>query len=366
MKRESQADSKHRQPALPTSFAERLLAWWDEHGRKSFPWQRDPTPYRVWVAEVMLQQTQAATVVPYYVRFTARLPSIELLAAAPLNEILHLWSGLGYYARARNLHRAAQIVAGEYGGTFPSSLDEIRKLPGIGRSTAAAIAAQAFGQRAAILDGNVKRVLARHYRVGGPVSSSATLKSLWRHAERHTPTMRVADYTQAVMDLGATICRRSRPACALCPLRGTCQGWAAGDATEFPQRRARPERRVEKRRFFLLTDAGGATFLRRQPPTGIWGGLWAPPQGPPEQTAASFLAVEGVHRQSVESIHVGQTIQHGFSHYQLVVEPVFVRLNARPSAVGEDGGVWIGQNHQLGVPALVAKLLAATAELELS
>ena len=368
MERESQADIAEYLPPASSmssrSFAERLLAWWDEHGRKSFPWQRDPTPYRVWVAEVMLQQTQAATVVPYYERFMARFSSIEVLAAAPLDEVLHLWSGLGYYARARNLHSAAQVVVGEHGGAFPSSLEAIRKLPGIGRSTAAAIVAQAFGQRAAILDGNVKRVLARHHRVGGPISSSATLKALWRHAERHTPVVRVADYTQAVMDLGATICRRSRPACAICPLRGSCRGLAAGDATEFPQRAARRARRVEKRRFFLLTDAGGATFLRQQPSTGIWGGLWVPPQDAVEQTTANFLAAHDVHPQLVESIRVGQTIQHGFSHYQLVVEPVFIRLNARPGAVGEEGGVWVRRDHQLGVPALVAKLLVAVVDME--
>ena len=370
MKSETQPDAAQLQPpvsaAVRPSFAERLLAWWDEHGRKSFPWQREPTPYRVWVSEVMLQQTQAATVVPHYERFMKRFPSIKALAAAPLDEVLHLWSGLGYYARARNLHRAANIVASEYDGVFPSSLDAIQEMPGIGRSTAAAIVAQAFGERAAILDGNVMRVLARHYRVEGPVSSAATLKTLWHYAESHTPSERVADYTQAVMDLGATVCRRSRPACGICPLRDSCQGWAVGDASSFPKRRTRPARRIEERRFFLLTDAAGATFLRQQPQTGIWGGLWVPPQGPLEQATTSFLASEGVHRQLVESVHVGERIEHGFSHYQLVVEPVFIRLNARPAAIGEDGGVWLGRDHELGIPALVAKLLAANDDLELA
>ena len=361
--------ASHSQPSATQRrlFAERLLAWWDENGRKSFPWQRDRTPYRVWVSEIMLQQTRAVAVVPYFERFMARFPRLEMLAAAPLDEVLHLWSGLGYYARARNLHRAATIVVGEHDGVFPSSLDAIRKLPGIGRSTAAAIVAQAHGQRAAILDGNVKRVLARHYRVGGAVSSSATRNELWRYAESHTPKRRVADYTQAIMDLGATICARLRPACAICPLHATCRGLATGDVDKFPQRRVRGNRRLEKQRVFVLTDDSGASFVRRQPPTGIWGGLWSPPQGPIDQTADAFLAAHGVGRQSIESISMGRPIQHGFSHYDLVVEPVYVRLNARLALMGEQNGAWIRPgHHRLGLSALAAKLLDATVDLELA
>ena len=347
------------------SFAKRLLAWWDENGRKSFPWQRDRTPYRVWVSEIMLQQTQAATVVPYFERFMARFPRLELLAAAPLDEVLHLWSGLGYYARARHLHRAAKIVVDECGGVFPQSLDALGNLPGVGRSTAGAIVAQAYGKRAAILDANVKRVLARHYRVGGVVSSSATLKALWRYAESLVPNERLADYTQAIMDLGATICMRSRPACSICPLRATCQGLAKGDAGKFPERRARAERRLEQRRFFVVTDADGATLVQQQPPTGIWGGLWSPPQAPIDQQVDSFLAQHGIHEQLIESIRIGQTIPYGFSHYDLDVEPVYVRLNARPAMVAENGGVWIHSgNHRLGLSALAAKLLAVTLAME--
>ena len=189
----------------PRSFARRLLAWWDVHGRKDLPWQRDRTPYRVWVSEIMLQQTRASTVVPYFERFVRRFPDVAALAAAELDEVLHVWSGLGYYARARNLHRAAGIIVREHGGVIPDSAEAVEALPGVGRSTAAAIVSQGYGRRSAILDANVKRVLARRHRVAGPVSSTSTLAELWRLAESHTPAERVADYTQAVMDLGATV-----------------------------------------------------------------------------------------------------------------------------------------------------------------
>ena len=204
-------------------FAGRLLAWWDLHGRKNLPWQRERTPYRVWVAEIMLQQTQVGTVVPYFERFMARFPDLETLARADLDEVLHLWSGLGYYARARNLHRAAGLVVRDHGGVLPDDVERIQRLPGVGRSTAAAIVAQGYGRRAAILDANVKRVLARRRRVAGAVASAATLDALWRLAESHTPAARVADYTQAIMDLGATVCRRTRPRCAACPVRADCE-----------------------------------------------------------------------------------------------------------------------------------------------
>ena len=221
-------------------FARRLLAWWDVHGRKDLPWQRDRTPYRVWISEVMLQQTRASTVVPYFERFVRRFPDVDALARAELDEVLHLWSGLGYYARARNLHRAAGIIVREHGGVLPDTAAALAALPGVGRSTAAAIAAQGFGRRAAILDANVKRVLGRRHRVTGPVSSAATLTELWRLAELHTPAKRVADYTQAIMDLGATVCRRSRPRCAECPVGGDCEAAAAGDPERFPERARAP------------------------------------------------------------------------------------------------------------------------------
>ncbi|MCB1842832.1 MAG: A/G-specific adenine glycosylase, partial [Halioglobus sp.] len=220
--------------ASATTFSRRVLAWFDQYGRHDLPWQRDTTPYRVWVSEIMLQQTQVKTVIPYYQRFMAAYPTVQALARAPEDSVLHLWTGLGYYARARNLHRAAKHVVHELNGEFPRTLDGLTALPGIGRSTAGAILSIACGERASILDGNVKRVLARYHRVGGWPGDSAVHKQLWEIAERYTPTRRCADYTQAMMDLGATVCTRSAPACNRCPLQTSCEATAAGDTGAYP------------------------------------------------------------------------------------------------------------------------------------
>ena len=232
----------------------------------------------------MLQQTQVAKVMPYFERFVARFPNVGALAAADLDEVLHLWSGLGYYARARNLHRAARMITEQLDGAFPDTESSLRRLPGVGRSTAAAIVAQAYGIRAPILDGNAKRVLARQHRVGGPVSSTATQKELWRLAEAHTPAERSADYTQAIMDLGATVCVRARPRCDACPVNTSCKSFAANDEERFPERPKRRNRRLERRRFFVLIDPDGACLVDKRPPLGIWGGLYSPPERPVSET----------------------------------------------------------------------------------
>ncbi len=224
------------------TFAERLLTWYEKHGRHDLPWQRDATPYHVWVSEIMLQQTQVATVIPYYERFVERFPDVRSLADAAIDEVLHHWSGLGYYARARNLHKAARTVCDEFGGQFPPVLEELESLPGVGRSTAGAILSSALGGRAPILDGNVKRVLARYHAIGGWPGRSAVMKTLWEHAEAHTPHERVAEYTQAIMDLGATLCTRSRPACDDCPQRSDCQARALGRQADFPGRKPTREK----------------------------------------------------------------------------------------------------------------------------
>ena len=343
-------------------FASRLLAWWDEHGRKDLPWQRNRTPYRVWVSEIMLQQTTVAAVAPYFERFMARFPDIGTLAGADLDEVLHLWSGLGYYARARSLHRAASVVMTDFGGRLPDSQEALMGLPGIGRSTAAAIAAQAFGRRAAILDGNVKRVLSRVHRVAGPPSSAATQRALWDFAESHTPQMRVADYTQAIMDLGATLCRRKEPSCPDCPVQAMCGALARGDAARFPERAVRRERRIERCRFFVLTAPDRTCYVEQRPAAGIWGGLWSPPERDADESVARFLETLGVDSFLAQEYNAAPTIHHGFTHFDLDVEPVYVHLSAKPPGLP---GRWIGPDHRLGVSALAVRLLAATQPIEL-
>ncbi|MCY4073810.1 MAG: A/G-specific adenine glycosylase [Acidobacteria bacterium] len=355
-----------RTPAHPAasvegSFASRLLAWWDVAGRKDLPWQRDRTPYRVWVSEIMLQQTRASTVAPFFERFVRRFPDVHALARGELDEVLHLWSGLGYYARARNLHRAAGIVAREHGGVVPDSAEALRALPGVGRSTAAAVAAQGYGRRAAILDANVKRVLARRHRVAGPVSSTATLAELWRLAESHTPAERVADYTQAIMDLGATVCRRSRPRCGECPVRVGCAAFEAGEPERYPERAARRQRRLERSRFFVVVDPNGACLVERRPPRGVWGGLWSPPERDAGQSVDGFLDQSGIAPDLVDDVQAAGVFRHGFTHYDLDVEPVYVRLKARPTAVRERAARWIDpHDHRLGLSKVAARLVGVT------
>ena len=345
------------------SFARRLLAWWDAHGRKDLPWQRRRTPYRVWVSEIMLQQTQVSTVAPYFERFVERFPDVGALARADLDEVLHLWSGLGYYARARNLHRAAGIVVRDHGGVVPDTVEAAEALPGVGRSTAAAIVTQAYGRRAAILDVNVKRVLARRHRVRGAPSSSAPLRKLWRLAESHTPPRRAADYAQAIMDLGATVCRRSRPRCGDCPVRADCRAFAAGDPERYPERAPRRRRRLERRRFFVLVDPAGACFVERRPPRGVWGGLWSPPERGAREPVGGFLEQAGVAPDLVAQVRAGGVFRHGFTHYDLDVEPVYVRLRGRPAMVRENRARWIDPaDHRLGLSKVAARLVAAAGD----
>ena len=343
------------------SFARRLLAWWDARGRKNLPWQRERSAYRVWVAEIMLQQTQVRTVAPYFERFLARFPDVESLARADLDEVLHLWSGLGYYARARNLHRAAGVILRDHGGVFPDSIAGIQRLPGVGRSTAAAIVAQSYGRRAAILDANVKRVLARRHRVAGVVSAAATLDKLWRLAESHTPAERAADYTQAIMDLGATVCRRTRPRCADCPVRRDCQAHAAGDPERYPEKAPRRERRLERSRFIVVVDPDGACLVEQRPPEGIWGGLWSPPERAAGESVSEFLDQAGIGADLVGEVQKAGVFRHGFTHFDLDVEPVYVRLRARPPAMREGVGRWIDPaDHRLGLSTVAARLVGVT------
>ena len=255
------------------SVAQPLLDWFDRHGRHNLPWHQNRTAYRVWVSEIMLQQTQVATVIPYYLAFMQRFPNVQSLASAPTDDVLSHWSGLGYYARARNLQKAAQAVVHEHDGEFPQDQQQLEALTGIGRSTAAAILAQAYDIRAAILDGNVKRVLARYHAVPGWPGQTAVQQQLWQFAEQHTPNERIRDYTQAIMDLGALVCTRSRPSCERCPLQTNCLAYARSETALYPgskPKKAKPEKTTW---MLILEDNDGRVLLQRRPPSGIWGGL---------------------------------------------------------------------------------------------
>ncbi|MCC6302110.1 MAG: A/G-specific adenine glycosylase [Gammaproteobacteria bacterium] len=348
---------------LGAEFSPALLAWFDAHGRKDLPWQRDTTPYRVWVSEIMLQQTQVATVIPYYQRFMEYFGDVAALAAAPLDEVLHLWSGLGYYARARNLHRAAGIVRDEHGGVFPTDIDALCALPGIGRSTAGAILALAHGQRQPILDGNVKRVLARYHAVDGWPGLPVVEKHLWTLAERHTPRARVAAYTQAIMDLGATLCTRGAPACARCPLAAGCRARRQGNPTAYPAARPRKEKPQRASILLLLENEAGEVLLERRPPSGIWGGLWSLPEAPPEARGDADIRrwCADTLRCRVDALTELPGLRHVFSHFTLMIRPLRARVRRQDAAVMEGAGyVWYnGRSHARGLAAPIRRLLAS-------
>jgi len=351
-------DTHSKDPnAAGEPVARRLLDWFDRHGRKDLPWQADITPYRVWVSEIMLQQTQVRTVIPYYQRFMAALPDVHTLAAATEDTVLHLWTGLGYYARARNLHRAAQLVVSDFAGEFPATVDALASLPGIGRSTAGAIVAIAFRQRAAILDGNVKRVLARHHAVPGWPGEPGILANLWALAEKHTPTDRVGDYTQAIMDLGATVCTRTRPACDICPLAATCLAHRQGSAANYPGRKPRRQLPVRQVRMLLVLNAGGEVLLEKRPPSGIWGGLWSLPELDPADDVTAWVTSRLA--LTPTGLRDAPELRHTFSHFHLDILPTVVSVATANAAVQDNGRTWYNprQPDARGLAAPVKALL---------
>lgn len=338
------------------NFAARLLAWHKRHGRHDLPWQGTRDAYRIWVAEIMLQQTQVSAVIPYYCRFLERFPNIAALASAPQDEVLRLWSGLGYYSRARNLQRAAQLVQERHGGVFPRALTEIQALPGIGRSTAAAIAAFVYGTRAAILDGNVKRVLARHFAVGGFPGEKRIENRLWQLAEEQLPPRAIGRYTQAMMDLGATLCTRAKPACAGCPLATSCRALALGRVREFPA--PRPAKAVPTRTtHMLLLVRNGEVLLEKRPPSGIWGGLWSLPElADGGRVRAHCRANYGC---SIAAPQPLAPLAHGFTHFKLQIQPLLCRVEKLAPAAREAGQMWLSleEAHGAAIPVPVRKLL---------
>ncbi|MGE6530362.1 A/G-specific adenine glycosylase [Pseudomonas sp. NPDC077382] len=352
-----------QQALSDAQFGVAVLDWYDRHGRKDLPWQQGITPYRVWVSEIMLQQTQVSTVLGYFDRFMTALPTVEALASAPEDEVLHLWTGLGYYSRARNLHKTAKLVVAEHDGEFPQDVEQLAELPGIGRSTAGAIASLSMGLRAPILDGNVKRVLARFAALEGYPGEPKVARQLWDVAERLTPQTRVNHYTQAMMDLGATLCTRSKPSCLLCPLKSGCRAHLLGSETEFPT--PKPRKTLPRKRTLmpLLANHEGAILLYRRPPTGLWGGLWSLPELD-DLTALDPLAAR--HALQLQQRRELPTLTHTFSHFQLAIEPWLIRVKSEVGAVAEPDWLWynLATPPRLGLAAPVKTLLKrAAAEL---
>ncbi|MEM9334181.1 MAG: A/G-specific adenine glycosylase [Pseudomonadota bacterium] len=337
---------------MTPSFSARVLAWFDEHGRKHLPWQQPKDPYRIWVSEVMLQQTQVQTVIPYFERFVQRFPDVLTLADAPVDEVLAHWSGLGYYARARNLHRAAQQIRDSHAGRFPRTFDEVAALPGVGRSTAGAILSLSHGDRFAILDGNVKRVLARHAAVDGWPGRTAVLNTLWDLSEARTPDSRVDDYNQAMMDLGATLCVRSKPACLLCPVCADCEGLREGDVASYPGKKPKKAKPL-KTTTMVLAMHGERVYLQRRPAQGIWGGLWSFPEV--GDNVADWSSRNLGRRPDVEEHW--QSLRHSFSHYDLDIRPVVIRVKSQQVADDEAGWFLLDDEPPGGIAAPVARLL---------
>jgi A/G-specific adenine glycosylase len=342
------------------NFAAKLICWQQLHGRHHLPWQNTRDPYPVWLSEIMLQQTQVATVVPYYLRFLQRYPDISDLALAPLDEVLALWSGLGYYARGRNLHQAAQLIVKNHNGEFPRDLTAIQQLPGIGRSTAAAIAVFAYGEHCAILDGNVKRVFARCFGIDGYPGDKNTETLLWHKAEQLLPERKtqgqIEAYTQALMDLGAIVCTRSRPGCATCPLQLDCVAFREKRVDKLPT--ARPRKPLpQKSTVLLLLLQHGEILLEKRPPTGIWGGLWCLPEMPLAENAAAYCVRQfGL---EVRPLLELPPFDHSFTHFKLRIHPQPLQVIAHISVARQNGAIWLAFEDALAaaIPAPVRKLL---------
>jgi A/G-specific adenine glycosylase len=297
-------------PNKPLSFAQRLLAWYTTDGRKDLPWQRNRDPYAIWVSEIMLQQTQVSTVIPYFERFLDRFPNIDALAQAPIDDVLHLWTGLGYYARARNLHKAAQLIQTTHAGHFPQAIEQVVELPGIGLSTAGAILSFAFGQTHTILDGNVKRVLCRHRAIEGWPGKTQVHNTLWEIAQQLTPEDQAAEYNQAIMDLGATLCRRSKLDCAQCPVNHDCIAFTENTVAQYPESKPKTKKPVRQTFMLINVNEQQEVLLEQRPPVGIWGGLWCFPE-------ASDTELLTINQQLPE-------FRHTFSHYHLDITPVII------------------------------------------
>lgn len=340
-------------------FSLQVLAWFDDHGRKDLPWQQDVTPYKVWISEVMLQQTQVATVIPYFDQFMRAFPDVDTLANAHLDKVLHYWSGLGYYARARNLHKAARMIQEVHGGIFPEELQKVMELPGVGLSTAGAILSLAMDQRHPILDGNVKRVLGRCYAIAGWPGQTAVAKQLWKLSDTLTPNSRAGEYNQAMMDLGAMICTRSNPLCDQCPLSNRCIALAEDAVCRYPGRKQKTNLPVRETQMILLQNRQGHLLLEQRPPSGIWGGLWSFPELPVGDDALHWCMAQTGDQHFLEKEL--PTRRHTFTHFHLDIQPKQILLS-KPGCQVLDGDRYVWYNpalpDELGLAAPVKRLLS--------
>jgi len=338
----------------PDKFQSNLLRWFDLHGRKDLPWQQPATPYRVWVSEVMLQQTQVVTVIPYFNKFLQQYPTVEKLANAPIDEVLSLWAGLGYYARARNLHKAAGLI--NKAGYFPNTLETLMDLPGVGQSTAGAISSIAFSKSEPILDGNVRRVLARYKAVKGWTGSSAVNKQLWALSALYTPQERGADYTQAIMDLGATLCTRSKPKCLDCPLNSACQALQNDLVNQLPTPKPRKKIPVKQSIFAILINKDNEIFLEKRASIGIWGGLWSVPEFDNEGAIEQWCTLKSIQISKKQTL---EKRRHTFSHYHLDYVPILLYVDNLINNVMEaDKALWYKHRQMMNIalPAPVTQL----------
>lgn len=344
-------------------FSDAVLNWYDRHGRKNLPWQQEVTPYRVWVSEIMLQQTQVNTVIPYFQRFMQRFPTVKDLAQANIDDVLHLWSGLGYYARARNLYKAAGIVQQKYKGKFPDNLEALANLPGIGLSTAGAILSLGMAIPAAILDGNVKRVLARVLAIDEWPGTPKIMRKLWEIAIQLTPEARVSNYNQAMMDLGAMVCTRSQAKCTSCPLTYCCKAFKQNNVKAYPV--SKPKKALPQRSayFLVLKNNANETLLIKRPPTGIWGGLWSLPECSEPATISAWSKQNfGCELQDVQLL---PEVQHIFSHFQLTLIPIHAKIKKfLPLTMEAETQIWYKKDKQqiIGLPAPIQRILEDVSE----
>ncbi len=339
-------------------FSDRLLAWYDQAGRKDLPWQQQATPYHVWLSEIMLQQTQVNTVIPYYLRFLEQFPNIKSLASASVDDVLALWTGLGYYARARNLYKTAIIVRESYQGNMPSTINDLIALPGIGRSTAGAIMALGHHQRSPILDGNVKRVLTRYAAIEGWPGNKTIETKLWRYAEQLLPHHRFANYIQAQMDLGATVCTRSKPNCSSCPLNSDCQALEQGDPTQYPTPNAKKTLPTRQTHWIVAQSSNGEILLEKRDSHGIWGGLWSFPETKTADETNDYC--KHIKLFSMKTTQSLDSIKHVFSHFKLNIHPHLINCTANLNHIADNSNLkWvkIDEALQLGLPAPVKLLI---------